>query len=110
MVNLTTGSGNIGLGYQAGGGSNSDNGFEMGSSNIAIGYFAGSGTIVSNNIYIGPNTTTSATGVSNSIMLGSGATSGVSNEFMILQYQPFKYSLINHIHRWDWDIIAMGWC
>jgi len=56
------------------------------SGNIAIGYFAGSGTndaLVSNNIYIGPNTATSTTGVSNSIMLGSGATSGVSNEFMI---------------------------
>jgi len=38
---------------------------------------------VSNNIYIGPNTATSTNGVSNSIMLGSGATSGVSNEFMI---------------------------
>jgi len=32
---------------------------------------------------IGPSTYTSTTGVSNSIMLGSGATLGVSNEFMI---------------------------
>jgi len=37
----------------------------------------------SNNIYIGPGAITSAAEVSNSIMLGSGATSGVSNEFMI---------------------------
>jgi len=34
-------------------------------------------------IYIGPNTATSTTGVSNSMMLGSGAALGVSNEFMI---------------------------
>jgi len=39
--------------------------------------------VVNSNIHIGPNTATSATGVSNSIMLGNGATSGVSNEFMI---------------------------
>jgi len=93
MVNLTTGSGNTGLGYQAAGGYNSNQGFQMGSNNIAIGNFAGSGAdnaAVSNNIYIGPNTATSATGVSNSIMLGSGATSGVSNEFMI--------SNINHLN------------
>jgi len=86
MVNLTMGSGNTGLGYQAGGGYGSGNGFLTGSNNIAIGYFAGSGTddaVATNNIYIGPNTATSATGVSNSIMLGSGATLGVSNEFMI---------------------------
>jgi len=86
MVNLTTGTSNVGLGYQAGGGLNSDNGFLTGNYNIAIGYYAASGTYdaaVSDNIYIGPNTATGATGVSNSIMLGSGATSSVSNEFMI---------------------------
>jgi len=86
MHNLTTGSSNVALGYEAGSGYESNEGFQMGSNNIAIGNFAGSGTddiVVSNNIYIGPNTATSATGVSNSIMLGSGATSGVSNEFMI---------------------------
>jgi len=86
MVNLTMGSGNTGLGYKAAGGYNSNQGFQTGSNNIAIGYFAGSGTddvAAINNIYIGPNTATSVTGVSNSIMLGSGATSGVSNEFMI---------------------------
>jgi len=86
MVNLTMGSSNVALGYEAGGGYESTNGFQTGSNNIAIGNFAGSGTndiAVSNNMYIGPNTATSATGVSNSIMLGSGASSGVSNEFMI---------------------------
>jgi len=93
MVNLTTGSSNIGLGYQAGGGLNSDSGFETGNNNIAIGYFAGSGTddaAATNNIYIGPNTATSIAGVSNSIMLGSGATSGVSNEFMISNIGHFN--------------------
>jgi len=40
--------------------------------------------------YIGPNTATSVTGVSNSIMLGSGATSGVSNEFMISNIGHFN--------------------
>jgi len=86
MDNLTMGSGNVALGYQAGGGYGSTDGFQMGSNNIAIGYFAGGWTndvAVSNNIYIGPSTATSTTGISNSIMLGSRAASGVSNEFMI---------------------------
>jgi len=83
MRNLTTGSSNVALGYEAGSGYESNEGFQMGSKNITIGNFAGSGTddvAVSNNIYIGPNTATSATGVS---MLGSGVALGVSNEFMI---------------------------
>jgi len=80
MNNLTMGSSNVAVGYEAGGGYYSNDGFQMGSNNIAIGNFAGSGAddaAVSNNIYIGPNTATSVTGVSNSIMMGSGATSGV---------------------------------
>jgi len=86
MSNLTMGSNNIALGYEASSGFYSNDGIQMGSNNITIGNFSGSGTdnaTVSNNIYIGPNTATSATGVSNSIMLGSGAASGISNEFMI---------------------------
>jgi len=70
------------LGYDAGGGSN----VFVTSNNIAIGYSTANSTnnaVVSNNIYIGPDTATRATGISNSIMLGTGATSGVSNEFMI---------------------------
>jgi len=86
MCNLMTGSSNVALGYEASSSYESNKGFQTGSNNIAICNFAGSGTdsvVVSNNIYIGPNTSTSATGVSNSIMLGSGAASGVSNEFII---------------------------
>jgi len=86
LNNLTTGNSNVALGYEAGGGYSTTDGIQTGSNNIAIGNFAASGTndvACSNNIYIGPSTATSATGVSNSIMLGSGATSGVSNEFMI---------------------------
>jgi len=86
MCNLTTGSSNVAVGYEAGSGYETTNGFQTGINNIAIGNFAGSGTndaTATNNIYIGPNTATSATGVSNSIMLGSGATLGVSSEFMI---------------------------
>jgi len=78
------------LQHDAGGGGS---GFVIGSNNIAIGYSAANSTndaAVSNNIYIGPNTATSATGVSNSIMLGSGATSGVSNEFMICNIGHFN--------------------
>jgi len=74
------------LGYEAGGGYSTTDGFQTGSNNIAIGNFVASGTndvASSNNIYIGPSTIPCAAGVSNSIMLGSGATSGVSNEFMI---------------------------
>jgi len=85
MVNLTMGSSNIALGYEASGGYEANNGLQTGSNNIAIGFFYRSGAnnvVASNNIYIGPNTATSTTGVSNSIMLGSEA-SGVSNEFMI---------------------------
>jgi len=75
MQNLTTGSNNVALGYNAGSSYGSSNGFQMGINNIAIGNFAGSGsndTAVLKNIYIGPSTYTSATGVSNSIMLGTG--------------------------------------
>jgi len=80
FIYLNTGDNNVGLGWQAGAGVNT------GSNNIAIGYSAANSTndtAATNNIYICPNTATSVTGVSNSIMLGSGATSGVSNEFMI---------------------------
>jgi len=76
MHNLTTGSSNVALGYEASSGYYSNDGFQTGSNNIPIGNFAGSATddiVVSNNIYIGPNTGTSAAGVSNCIMLGSGA-------------------------------------
>jgi len=93
MRDLTMGSSNVAVGYEVGSGYESTNGFQTGSNNIAIGNFAGSGAnnaAVSNNIYIGPNTVTSATGVSNSIMLGSGATSGVSNEFMISNIGHFN--------------------
>jgi len=86
MHNLTMGSSNVALGYEASSGYESTDGFQTGSNNIAIGNFAGSGTnnaMATNNIYIGPNTATRAAGVSNSIMLGSGAALGVSNEFMI---------------------------
>jgi len=86
MRNLMTGSSNVALGYEAGSSYESNEGFQMGSNNIAIGNFAGSGSndvAVSNNIYIGPSTYNSATGVSNSIMLDSGVTLGVSNELMI---------------------------
>jgi len=71
------------LGYDAGGGGS---GFVTGGNNIAIGYSmanSANDAMATNNIYIGPNTATSATGVSNSIMLGSGATSGISNDLMI---------------------------
>jgi len=93
MRNLTMGSSNVAVGYEAGSGYESTNGFQMGGNNIAIGNFAGSGAnnaVATNNIYIGPNTVTSATGVSNSIMLGSGATLGVSNEFMISNIGHFN--------------------
>jgi len=93
MHNLTTGSSNVAVGYEAGSGYYSNDGFQTGSNNIAIVNFAGSGTdnaVATNNIYIGPNTATSATGVSNSIMLGTGATSGVSNEFMISNIGHFN--------------------
>jgi len=82
-TNITTGSNNVTIGYDAGGGGN---GIVTGGNNIAIGYSATNSTndaTVSNNIYIGPNTATSAIGVSNSMMLGTGATSGISNKFMI---------------------------
>jgi len=82
-TNITTASNNVTLGYDAGGGGS---GFVTSGNNIAISYSAANSAndaAATNNIYIGPNTATSATGVSNSIMLGSGATSGVSNEFMI---------------------------
>jgi len=71
------------LGYDVGG---SGDGLVTSGNNIAIGYSAANSTndaVVNNNIYIGPNTATSATGISDSIMLGSGATSGISNEFRI---------------------------
>jgi len=80
---ITTASNKVTLGYDAGGGGS---GFVTSGNNIAIGYSAANSTndaAATNNIYIGPNTTTSATGVSNSIMLGNGTTSCVSNEFMI---------------------------
>jgi hypothetical protein len=83
VTKITTGSSNVAIGYSAGGGGD---GFVTGGSNIAIGYSAANSindATVNNNIYIGPNTYISATGVSSSIMLGSGATLGVSNEFMI---------------------------
>jgi hypothetical protein len=83
LVNLTSGDNNVTLGYGAGGGAS---GFDSGSKNIAISYNSATSTNnteISNNIYIGPSTALSATGLSNSIMLGSGATSGVSNEFVI---------------------------
>jgi len=73
----------VAISYSAGGGAY---GFVTGSNNIAIGSSTGNGpndAMINNNIYIGPNTATSATGVSNSIMLGSGAALGGSNEFMI---------------------------
>jgi len=93
MHNLTTGSSNVAVGYEASSGYYSTNGFQTGNNNIAIGHFAGSGTndaAATNNIYIGPNTAISVTGVSNSIMLGSGATLGVSNEFMISNIGHFN--------------------
>jgi hypothetical protein len=80
---ITTGDYNVTIGYDAGGGGN---GFVTSDNNIAIGYSSGNSTndaVATNNIYIGTNTGTSTTGVSNSIMLGSGAALGVSNEFMI---------------------------
>jgi len=43
MVNLTMGSSNVALGYEASGGYESTKGFQTGSNNIAIGNFAGSG-------------------------------------------------------------------
>jgi len=77
-------SSNVAVGYEASSSYETTNGFQIGGNNIAIGNFAGSGANdATKNIYFGPNTATSATSVSNSIMLGSGATSGVSNEFMI---------------------------
>jgi len=82
MVNLMSGSSNLALGYEASDGYESTKGLQMGSNNIAVGNFAGSGTndtAVSNNIYISPNTVTSATGISNSIML---PTLGISNVFL----------------------------
>jgi len=93
LSNLSTGSSNVGLGYEVGGGYLSSDGFQTGSNNIAIGNLAASGTndaACSNNIYIGPGAVTSAVRVSNSIILGSRATSGVSNEFLI--------SNINHLN------------
>jgi len=73
----------VNLGYDAGGGGND---FFTSGNNIAIGYSTANSkndATTSNNIYIGPSTATSATGISNSIMLGTRATSGISNEFMI---------------------------
>jgi len=70
-ASITTGINNVTLGYSAGGGAD---GFQTGSNNIAIGYSVANST----------------TGVSNSIMLGSGATSGVSNEFMISNIGHFN--------------------
>jgi len=80
MTALTTGGNNVTLSYDAAGGGN---GFVTGSNNIAISYNSPNSTNdveASNNIYIGPNTATSTTGVSKSIMLGSRATYGVSND------------------------------
>jgi len=91
MHNLMTGSSNVALGYEAGSTYGSSDGFQMGVNNITVGNFTGSGSndaTVSNNIYIGPSTSTSSTGVSNSIMFGSRVTLGISNE-----------SMINNIHH-----------
>jgi len=103
MHNLTTGSSNVALGYEAGSSYESNEGFQMGNNNITIGNFARSGTddvAVSNNIYIGPSTATSATGVSNSIMLGTGAASGVSNEFMINNIHHLNIPALNTNADW----------
>jgi len=73
LASIVTGSNNMTIGYEAGGGGS---GFQTSSNNIAIGFNSANtpnDAAVSNNIYIGPNTATSVTGVSNSIMLGSGA-------------------------------------
>jgi len=101
------------LGYEAGGGYSTTDRFQTGSNNIAIGNFAASGTndvASSNNIYIGLSTITSAAGVSNSIMLGSGATSGVSNEFMISNIDHLNIPSLTTSTDGTGVFIAMGWC
>jgi len=112
MNNLTMGSSNVAVGYEAGGGYYSNNGFQTGSNNIAIGNFAGAGAgdaAVSNNIYIGPNTATSVAGVSNSIMMGSGATSGVSNEFMINNIGHFNIPDLTTLADGSGTLLQYGW-
>jgi len=111
MVNLTMGSSNVAVGYEAGGGYESTNRFQTGSNNIAIGNFAGSGandSAATNNIYIGPSTSTSVAGVSNSIMLGSGATLGVSNEFMINNISHFNIPALTTLADGSGTLLQYG--
>jgi len=64
LANITTGGNNVTLGYEAVGGGD---GFVTSCNNIAIGYSAANSindNAVNNNICIGPNTATSATGIS----------------------------------------------
>jgi len=83
MCNLTMGSSNVAVGYEAGSGYYSINSFQMGGNNIAIGNFAGSGTndaAAKQTTYI----------LAPTLHAGKWGNLGVSNEFMISNISHFN--------------------